>query len=102
MEIDVWLPLLNSQFRRWIEAHPYAPLADPVLEEIEAVGGPARDDDYWSRESLWGYVDKPDPRFLPRQAVEWVYGLSDRATDPDEGKPHPSAAYFRNRGRWNR
>jgi hypothetical protein len=102
MEIQAWLPLLNAEYRRWIESHPYAVLAEPVLDEIEQVGGPARDDDYWSHESLWDYVDRPDPRFLPREAVEWIHSFPDRCQDPDAGKPHPSAVYFKNRGRWNR
>lgn len=102
MDISDWLPLLNQEYRRWIESHPHAVLAEPVLEEIESVGGPARDDPYWMRESPWGYVDHDDPRFLPREATAWILGLPDRHRDPDAGKPHPSAAYFRNRGRWNR
>ncbi len=102
MGIEEWLPLLNREFRRWIESHPYAPLAEPVLEEIAKVGGPNRDDPYWSRESLWSYVDRPDPRFLPKEGVAWIHGLPDRYDDPDAGKPHPSAKYFKNRGRWNR
>ncbi len=102
MEIQEWLPLLNKAYRRWIESHPYAALAEPVLEEIAEVGGPSRNDPYWSRESLWGYVNQVDPRFLPREAVEWIHSLPDRYRDPDAGKPHPSAAYFKNQGRWNR
>lgn len=73
-----------------------------MLEEIAQVGGPARGDDYWSRESLWGYVDQIDLRFLPRDAVEWIHSRPDRHSDPDAGKPHPSADYFKNGGRWNR
>jgi hypothetical protein len=99
MEIDEWLPLLNSEYRKRIESHPYAPLAGPVLDEIEKVGGPSRDHDYWSRVSLWEYVDLPDPRFLPEDAVSWIMSLPDRHEDPDADKPHPSAAYFRNQ-RW--
>lgn len=102
MEIQEWLPLLNPGYRRWIEAHPFAMLAEPVLVEIEEVGGPARDDPYWARESMWDHVDARDPRFLPRAAVDWIHSLPDRHLDPNEGKPHPSAQYFKNRGRWNR
>lgn len=102
MNIDEWFPLLNREYRRWIESHPYAVLAEPVLEEIAQVGGPTRDDPYWSRDSLWGDVERHNPRYLPKQAVKWIYSLPDRHEDPDAGKPHPSAEYFRNRGRWNR
>jgi hypothetical protein len=102
MEIQEWFPLLNSEYRRWIEGHPYAVLAESVLDEIIAVGGPTRDDPYWARESSWDYVDHADPRFLPQDAVQWIYSLPNRHEDSDAGKPHPSAAYFKNRGRWNR
>lgn len=102
MEISDWFPLLNEEYRFWIESHPHAVLAEPVLKEIESVGGPARDDSYWARESPWGHVDHVDPRFLPRAAIEWIVSLPDRHTGPDAGKPHPSAAYFRNTGRWSR
>lgn len=102
MEIHEWLPLLNEQYRKRLESHPDEPLAEPVLDEIMLVGGPDRDDPYWSRESLWGYVEKPDPRFLPREAVDWIHSLPDRHQDPNVGKPHPSAAYFKKRGAWYR
>ncbi len=100
MEIQEWFPLLNTEFRRWIESHPHAALAESVLEEIAQVGGPSRDDAFWSRDSVWGYDGRGDPRFLPTEAVKWIYSLPDRHKDPDAGKPHPSAAYFKSRGRW--
>src|SRR5690606_38647103 len=34
VNIDEWFPLLNREYRRWIESHPHAVLAEPVLEEI--------------------------------------------------------------------
>lgn len=102
MGIEEWLPLLDPEFRRWIESHPFAPLAEPVLKEIAQVGGPDRDDPHWTRKSSWGDAKWPNPRFLSTEDIHWVLSLPDRHLDPDEGKPHPSAKYFRNQGRWYR
>lgn len=100
MDIQEWLPHLSQGYRRWIESHPYSVLAEPVLLEIAEVGGPGRDDEYWLRDSLWGDVAHNDPRFLPRAAVEWISCVPGGTEDPGIGKSHPSAEYFKNRGRW--
>lgn len=68
MEIQDWFPLINRQYRRWLESHPYAPLAEPVLAEIAEMGGPQRDDPHWVRESLWEHVEQVDQSPLSASA----------------------------------
>jgi hypothetical protein len=75
-------------------------LAEPVLKEIEPVGGLHAMTRTGRAIRAWGMS-------ICRSAVPSERGdrmdlqPSGRHMDPDAGKPHPSAAYFKNRGRWN-
>ena len=82
--IDTWWSRLDEQFRRWIVNNLWSPLAPYTLGEIERVGGPGADDDYWARDN--GGV------LLPSEAIRWLVGQPDfeRLTMPKQ--PDPRAA----------
>lgn len=85
--IGEWWPLVDEQIRRWMVNNFWSPVAPYSVSEIERVGGPAVDDDYWDLRD--GEI------YLPSDAVQWIVKSPDfeRLTMPR--KPDPRAAYFR-------
>lgn len=86
--IDEWWPQLNQEIRSWVVNNTLSPLAPYTLAEIERLGGPGQDDDFWERETDGG-------RYLPYQALQWVIHHSDHQELSRPREPDPRAAYFR-------
>lgn len=86
-DISEWWPLLHEEIRRWMVNNYWSPVAPYSVSEVERVGGPEADDDFWDQ--------RDGERYLPQKAVRWIVKSPDfgRLTMPKE--PDPRAAYFR-------
>lgn len=87
-EIDVWWPQLNREIRFWVVNNIFSPLAPYTLSEIERLGGPSADDDFWKRES-------DGQKYLPAEALQWIIRHPDHAELSRPQTPDPRAAYFK-------
>ena len=82
-----WWPVLHEQIRRVIVNGLWSRIAPFSLGEIERLGGPTVDDDYW--------VCRDGGVYLPQEAVLWITESADFKTFSEPQKPDPRAAYFR-------
>lgn len=87
-EIDEWWPQLNRGIRSWVQDNLFSPLAPYTLAEIERLGGPGSDHEYWSRE-------EDGALSLPPEALQWIIGHPDREQLDFPREPDSRAAYFR-------
>jgi hypothetical protein len=86
-DIADWWPMLHEQIRRVIVNGLWSPIASFSLGEIERLGGPAPDDDYWVR--------RDGDAYLPRVVVLWIAESADFKKFSEPQKPDPRATYFR-------
>ncbi|GGF15199.1 hypothetical protein [Subtercola lobariae] len=89
LTIQEWWPLVNRAIRSRLIDATFSPLAQYSLGEIEKVGGPASDSDYWMR-----YPDDTDA-YLPSEAITWIAGQAEEGSRQLNPGPDPRAAYFR-------
>jgi hypothetical protein len=64
----------------------WSPVGFCTVSEIERVGGPAADDDYWVR--------RDGEPYLPVGAVQWILKSPDFEQLTMPRKPDPRAAHF--------
>lgn len=90
--IDEWWPLLHEQVRRTLVNGIWMPVSAFSRAEIERLGGPGADDEYWQ--------GRDDDYRLPQAAVQWIIASPDFKEFLEPVRPDPRAAYFR--GTWPR
>ena len=76
MPIELWWPHLRSETRYWLMANNGDAVPASVLAQIEAAGGPAASDPWWSEH------EGSAGRCMPDEAIDWI---EERAND--EGSP---------------
>ena len=82
--IDEWWPRLDEQIRFWAVNNLFSPLAQFTLGEIERVGGPAADDQYWKQGT-------DGSRSLPAEAIRWITRCDDFSALSRPHEPDPRA-----------
>ena len=66
VNIDVWWPRLRDDTREWLVANNGDAVPTSVMADIEAAGGPAPSDPWWSDDP------EADGRRMPDEAVDWI------------------------------
>jgi hypothetical protein len=79
MSIEVWWPKLRPGTREWLIANNGDAVPATIIDEIEAVGGPARSDGWW--------VDQggSDGSRMPDEAIDWIEEIANAETPPAPG-----------------
>ena len=72
--IELWWPRLRAETQQWLMANNGDAMPAPLMAEIEAAGGPAVSDPWWSEQegSVGGC--------MPDDAIDWI-----EETGNDEG-----------------
>jgi hypothetical protein len=66
MTIDAWWPRLRPETRHWLTGNNGDAVPVALMAEIEAAGGPAVSDDWWSED------DASTGRCMPDEATDWI------------------------------
>ncbi|HVN11304.1 MAG TPA: hypothetical protein VMT69_04370 [Kineosporiaceae bacterium] len=78
MTIELWWPRLRPETRQWLIANNGDTVPDSVMSEIEAAGGPARSDPWWSEQ------EGSAGRCMPDEAVDWIEEIANEEGIADE------------------
>jgi hypothetical protein len=74
MSIEVWWPKLRPGTREWLIANNGDAVTASIMDEIEAVGGPAQADGWWVAGG------DPDGFYLPDDAIDWIEEIANAET----------------------
>jgi hypothetical protein len=66
MTIELWWPKLRAETRQWLMANNGDAVPTSLMAEIEAAGGPAISDPWWSEQ------EGSAGRCMPDEATEWI------------------------------
>ncbi|MEI2731710.1 MAG: hypothetical protein V9G08_06870 [Dermatophilaceae bacterium] len=66
MTIDLWWPKLAPATREWLIANNGDVVTTSLMAQIEAAGGPATSDPWWSEQ------EGSPGRCMPDEAVDWI------------------------------
>jgi hypothetical protein len=79
MTIELWWPRLRTETRQWLMANNGDAVPAPVMAEIEAAGGPAPSDPWWSEQ------EGSAGRGMPDEATDWIEKTANDEDDDDDG-----------------
>lgn len=85
--IAEWWPRLHEQIRRVLTNGIWMPVSEFARAEIERLGGPQADGDFWKL--------RDGDHYLPQSAVKWIIETDDFKQFLQPRTPDPRAAYFR-------
>lgn len=87
MTIELWWPRLSVETRRWLVANNGDSLTAPLRAKIEAAGGPAVSDEWWSEQE-----GSPGP-CMPDEVTDWIEELAHLGgaltEEFERGQPRP-------------
>lgn len=70
MTLELWWPRLSVETRRWLVANNGDAVPAPLRAEIEAAGGPAVSDEWWSEQEGSPGLCMPD------EVTDWIEELA--------------------------
>jgi hypothetical protein len=76
MGIEQWWTRLQPSTQEWLIENNGDGVPAEVMAEIARVGGPAKDDPWWARQS-----EEPG-QYFPDEGIDWVEAIAN-GEDPD-------------------
>jgi hypothetical protein len=80
MSIDEWWPKLRPGTRQWLIANNGDAVPATIIDEIEAVGGPAESDEWWVDQDGSDGAGGPS---MPDEAIDWIEEIANAETPSD-------------------
>ena len=80
MSIQDWWPRLPPETRAWLIANNGDVVPRPIVDEIEAAGGPGHSAAWWAAD------DESSGLSMPDEAIDWIEEVANQESPgPEEG-----------------